>query len=45
MQFRFKKVKEELSTKHIENESSTIGMLVYDLFEKYIEDNIVNPTF
>ena len=41
-----KKVKEELSTKHnIENESSTIGMLVYDLFEKYIEDNIVNPTF
>ena len=41
-----KKVKDELSTKHnIENESSTIGMLVYDLFEKYIEDNIVNPTF
>ena len=28
-----KKVKDELSTKHnIENESSTIGMLVYDLF-------------
>ena len=41
-----KKVKDELSTKHnIKNESSTIGMLVYDLFEKYIEDNIVNPTF
>ena len=41
-----KKVKDELSAKHnIENESSTIGMLVYDLFEKYIEDNIVNPTF
>ena len=41
-----KKVREELSTKHnIENESSTIGMLVYDLFEKYIEDSIVNPTF
>ncbi len=41
-----KKLKEELLNKHnIENESSTIGMLVYDLFEKYIEDSIVNPTF
>ena len=41
-----KQIKEELLTKHnIENESKTIGMLVYDLFEKYIEDNIVNPTF
>ena len=41
-----KKLKEELSNKHnIESESLTIGMLVYDLFEKYIEDSIVNPTF
>ena len=41
-----KQVKEELSTKHkIKNESETIGMLVYDLFEKYIENKIVNPTF
>ena len=41
-----KQIKEELLTKHnIENESETTGMLVYDLFEKYIEDNIVNPTF
>ena len=41
-----KKLKEELLNKHnIENESSSIGMLVYDLFEKYIEDSIVNPTF
>ena len=41
-----KQIKEELLTKHkIENVSETIGMLVYDLFEKYIEDNIVNPTF
>ncbi len=41
-----KQIKEELLTKHkIENESKTTGMLVYDLFEKYIEDNIVNPTF
>ena len=39
-------VKDELLRKHkIENESATIGMLVYDLFEKYIEDEIVNPTF
>ncbi len=41
-----KQIKKELLTKHkIENESETIGMLVYDLFEKHIEDNIVNPTF
>ncbi len=41
-----KNVKDELLRKHkIENESATIGMLVYDLFEKYIEDEIVNPTF
>ena len=41
-----KQIKEEFLTKHkIENESKTTGMLVYDLFEKYIEDNIVNPTF
>ena len=41
-----KKIKDELLTKHnIENESETIGLLVYDLFEKYIEDKIVNPTF
>jgi len=41
-----KQIKKELLTKHkIEDESETTGMLVYDLFEKYIEDNIVNPTF
>ena len=41
-----KQTKEELLTKHkIENESETTGMLVYNLFEEYIEDNIVNPTF
>ena len=41
-----KQIKEELLTKHnVENESETTGMLVYDLFEKYIENNIVNPTF
>ena len=41
-----KQIKEEFLTKHnIENESKTTGMLVYDLFEKYLEDNIVNPTF
>ncbi len=41
-----KQIKEEMLTKHnIENESETTGMLIYDLFEKYIEDNIVNPTF
>jgi len=41
-----KHIKEELLSKHkIDNDSETIGMLVYDLFEKYIEDKIVNPTF
>ena len=41
-----KQIKEELLTKHnVENESETTGMLVYNLFEEYIEDNIVNPTF
>ena len=41
-----KQIKKELLTKHkIEDESETTGMLVYDLFEKYIEENIVNPTF
>lgn len=40
-------IKEDLSRKNIEfsENSNTIGLLVYDLFERYVEENIVNPTF
>ena len=40
-------IKEDLSRKNIEfsEDSNTIGLLVYDLFERYVEENIVNPTF
>lgn len=42
-----KTIKEDLSRKNIEfsEDSNTIGLLVYDLFERYVEENIVNPTF
>lgn len=37
----------ELNTNNIEfsEDSKTIGLLVYDLFERYVEENIINPTF
>lgn len=40
-------IKEDLSRKNVEfsEDSNTIGLLVYDLFERYVEENIVNPTF
>ena len=41
-----KDIQSKLIKKHnIEVEASSVGILVYDLFENYIEDNIVNPTF
>ena len=41
-----KDIQNKLIKKHnIEVEASSVGILVYDLFENYIEDNIVNPTF
>ena len=41
-----KDIQSKLIKKHnIQVEASSIGTLVYDLFENYIEDNIVNPTF
>ena len=41
-----KDIQGKLIKKHnIEVEASSVGILVYDLFENYIEDNIVNPTF
>jgi lysyl-tRNA synthetase class 2 len=38
---------QELNTNNIEfsEDSKTIGLLVYDLFERYVEENIINPTF
>jgi len=41
-----KKVKSALR-KELDNkpEAKTVGLLVYELFENYIEDNIINPTF
>ena len=40
-------IKEDLRRKNIEfsEDASTIGLLVYDLFERYVEENIVDPTF
>ena len=41
-----KDIQSMLTKKHnIQVEAPSIGTLVYDLFENYIEDNIVNPTF
>ena len=41
-----KDIQSKLTKKHnIQVEAPSIGTLVYDLFENYIEDNIVNPTF
>ena len=41
-----KKIKNELK-KYLDYrpEAQTIGLLVYELFENYIEDSIINPTF
>ncbi len=41
-----KKIKSELK-KYLDYrpEAQTIGLLVYELFENYIEDSIINPTF
>jgi lysyl-tRNA synthetase class 2 len=43
----FKEIAEELSKKDIDvnNDIKTIGHLVYDLFERFVEDKIINPTF
>ena len=41
-----KDIQSKLTKKHnIQVDAPSIGTLVYDLFENYIEDNIVNPTF
>ncbi len=41
-----RKVKSELKKKlNDKPEAQTIGLLVYELFENYIEDNITDPTF
>ena len=43
----FNQVAEKLSKKNIEinNDINTIGLLVYDLFERFVEEKIENPTF
>ncbi len=41
-----KKVKRELKkNSDIKPEAKTVGLLVYELFENYIEDDITSPTF
>ncbi len=41
-----KKVKRELKNNlEIKPEAKTVGLLVYELFENYIEDDITSPTF
>ena len=41
-----KKVKRELKKNlDIKPEATTVGLLVYELFENYIEDDITSPTF
>ena len=41
-----KDIQSKLTKKHnIQVDAPSIGTLVYDLFENYIEDNIVHPTF
>ncbi len=43
---KLKDIQDKLTEKHnIQIEAPSIGVLVYELFENYIEDNIVNPTF
>ncbi len=43
----FEEIVSELSSKNIEfsKDATTIGLLVYDLFERYVEEQIINPTF
>jgi len=43
----FNEVVEQLNKKDIEvnSEINTMGLLVYDLFERFVEEKIINPTF
>jgi lysyl-tRNA synthetase class 2 len=43
----FNEVVEQLNKKDIEvnSEINTTGLLVYDLFERFVEEKIINPTF
>ena len=41
----FKKISQELKKQDVVFEAKSIGLLVYELFENFIEKEIVNPTF
>ena len=41
----FKKISKELKKQGIDFEAKSIGLLVYELFENFIEKEIINPTF
>ena len=41
----FKKLSQELKKQDVVFEAKSIGLLVYELFENFIEKEIVNPTF
>ena len=41
----FKKISKELKKQGVDFEAKSIGLLVYELFENYIEKEIIDPTF
>ncbi|MDC2977147.1 lysine--tRNA ligase [bacterium] len=41
----FKKISEELKKQGVDFEAKSIGLLVYELFENFVEKEIIDPTF
>ena len=41
----FKKISKELKKQGVDFEAKSIGLLVYELFENYVEKEIIDPTF
>ena len=41
----FKKISKELKKQGVDFESKSIGLLVYELFENFVEKEIIDPTF
>ena len=41
----FKKISEELKKQGVDFEAKSVGLLVYELFENFVEKEIIDPTF
>ncbi len=41
----FKKISKELKKQGVDFEAKSIGLLVYELFENFVEKEIIDPTF